>query len=403
MLTDQKVKALKPKEKQYKVSDEKGLYLLIKPNGSKYWRLKYRLSGKEKNLAIGVYPDVSLKNARLARYEAKKLIQLGIDPVQDKQEQKLKRLELSNNSFEVVAHEWVDKMSNHWSEGHTHRVLTSLEKDIFPSLGRKPINEITPPILLMALRKIENRGALEVAQRVMQRCGSVFTYGIATGICERNPASDLSGALITPKQGNYSALSKKELPTFLADLEKYEGHITTKLGLKLLIHTFVRTNELRGAKWGEFDIDAKQWIIPGARMKMKAEHIVPLSKQVIEILEQLKQINGRYEYVLAGIKDPRKPISANTLIYAIYRMGYHSRATAHGFRATASTILNEMGYNRDAIERQLAHVESNKVRAAYNRAEYLGERAIIMQDWSNLIENMTSGNNVIIGDFRKQV
>ena len=261
--------------------------------------------------------------------------------------------------------------------------------------------KLAPPILLKALRKIESRGALEVAQRVMQRCSSVFTYGIATGVCERNPAGDLSGALITPKQGNYNALSKKELPAFLADLEKYEGHITTKLGLKLLIHTFVRTNELRGAKWGEFDIDAKQWIIPGNRMKMKAEHIVPLSKQVIEILEQLKQVNGRYDYVLPGIKDPKKTISANTLIYAIYRMGYHSRATAHGFRATASTILNEMGYNRDAIERQLAHVESNKVRAAYNRAEYLEDRAIIMQDWSNLIESMTSGNNVIIGDFKR--
>lgn len=246
MLTDQKVKALKPKAKQYKVADEKGMFLLVQSNGKKYWRLKYRFAGKEKNLAIGVYPDVSLKQARLARDEAKKLLNDGLDPVQDKQEQKLKRLELSNNSFEVLAREWVDKMSNHWSEGHTHRVLTSLEKDIFPSLGHKPVNEITPPILLMALRKIESRGALEVAQRVMQRCGSVFTYGIATGVCERNPASDLSGALITPKQGNYNALSKKELPTFLLDLEKYEGHITTRLGLKLLIHTFVRTSELRG-------------------------------------------------------------------------------------------------------------------------------------------------------------
>ncbi|MEN8265344.1 MAG: integrase arm-type DNA-binding domain-containing protein [Nitrospirota bacterium] len=401
MLTDQKIRALKPKGTKYKVADEKGLYLLVKTNGGKYWRLKYRLSGKEKNLAIGVYPDISLKQARLARDEAKKLIQEGFDPVQDRQEQKLKRLELSNNSFEVVAREWVEKMRNQWSEGHTHRVLTSLEKDIFPSLGRKPINEITPPILLMALRKIESWGALEVAQRVMQRCSSVFTYGIATGVCVRNPAGDLSGALMTPKQGNYSALSKKELPAFLSELEKYEGHITTKLGLKLLINTFVRTNELRGAKWNEFDFDAKQWIIPGERMKMKAEHIIPLSKQVIEILEQLKQINGRYDFILPGIKDPRKPISANTLIYAIYRMGYHSRATAHGFRATASIILNEMGYNRDAIERQLAHVESNKVRAAYNRAEYLDERAIIMQDWSILIEKMTKGDSVVIGNFKK--
>ncbi|MCK5663672.1 MAG: integrase arm-type DNA-binding domain-containing protein, partial [Thiotrichaceae bacterium] len=347
MLTDQKIKALKPKEKQYKVSDEKGLYLLIKPNAGKYWRLKYRLSGKEKNLAIGVYPDVSLKNARLARDEAKKLIHLGIDPTQDKQEQKLKRLELSNNSYEVVVREWIEKKRTEWSKEHSEKVLRSFEQDVFPSLGRKPINEITPPILLLALRKIESRGALEVAQRALQRCGAVFAYGIAAGICERNPANDLKGALTTPKKENYKALSKKELPAFLSDLEKYEGHITTQLGLKLLIHTFVRTNELRGAKWGEFDFDAKQWIIPGDRMKMKAEHIVPLSKQAVEILEQLKLINGRYDFVLPGIKDPKKTISANTLIYAIYRMGYHSRATAHGFRATASTILNEMGYNHD--------------------------------------------------------
>jgi integrase len=376
--------------------------LLVKPNGGKYWRLKYRLAGKEKNLAIGVYPEFSLKNARLARDEAKKLIHAGFDPVQEKQEQKLKRLELANNSFEEVAREWVDKKSIQWSDDHTHRVLTSLEKDAFPALGRKPINDITPPILLMNLRKIEHRGALEVAQRVMQRCSAVFTYGIATGVCERNPASDLSGALIPPKQENYTALSKKDLPGFLLELEKYEGHITTQLGLKMLIHTFVRTKELRGAKWNEFDLDAKQWIIPAERMKMKSEHIVPLSKQVIEILNQLKHLNGLYDFVFPGIKDPKKTISSGTLIYAIYRLGYHSRATVHGFRATASTILNEMGYNHDAIERQLAHAESNKVRAAYNRAEYLEERKTIMQDWSNIIESMTAGNNVILGDFRRQ-
>ncbi len=401
MLTDQKVKALKPKEKQYKVSDEKGLYLLVKPNAGKYWRLKYRFAGKEKNLAIGVYPDVSLKQARLERDEAKKLIQANIDPVQDKQEQKLKRLELSNNSYEVVAREWIEKKRTQWSKVHSDKVLRSFEQDIFPPLGRKPINEITPPILLLALRKIESRGALEVAQRALQRCGAVFAYGISTGICERNPANDLKGALTTPKKENYKALNRKELPVFLSDLEKYDGEITVKLGLQLMVHTFVRTKELIGAVWSEFDLDAKQWVIPADRMKMKAEHIVPLSKQAIEILELLKQLNGRYEFVLAGINNPKKTISNNTLLYAVYRMGYHNRTTVHGFRATASTILNEMGYNHDAIERQLAHAESNKVRAAYNRAEYLPERTIIMQDWSNLIESMTNGNNVVLGDFKK--
>jgi len=401
MLTDQKVKALKPKEKQYKVSDEKGLYLLVKPNAGKYWRLKYRFAGKEKSLAIGVYPDVSLKQARLERDEAKKLIQANIDPVQDKQEQKLKRLELSNNSYEVVAREWIEKKRTQWSKVHSDKVLRSFEQDIFPPLGRKPINEITPPILLLALRKIESRGALEVAQRALQRCGAVFAYGISTGICERNPANDLKGALTTPKKENYKALNRKELPVFLSDLEKYDGEITVKLGLQLMVHTFVRTKELIGAVWSEFDLDAKQWVIPADRMKMKAEHIVPLSKQAIEILELLKQLNGRYEFVLAGINNPKKSISNNTLLYAVYRMGYHNRTTVHGFRATTSTILNEMGYNHDAIERQLAHAESNKVRAAYNRAEYLPERTVIMQDWSNLIESMTNGNNVVLGDFKR--
>lgn len=216
--------------------------------------MKYRLLGKEKNLAIGVYPDVSLKQARLTRDEAKKLIQSGIDPVQDKQEQKLKRQELSNNSYEVVAREWIGKKRAQWSKMHSDKVLRSFERDIFPPLGNKPINEITPPILLLAIRKIESRGALEVAQRALQRCGAVFAYGISIGRCERNPANDLKGALTTPKKENYKALSKKELPVFLSHLGEYDGHITVKLGLQLLIHTFVKTKELREAVWSEFDL-----------------------------------------------------------------------------------------------------------------------------------------------------
>jgi integrase len=276
-----------------------------------------------------------------------------------------------------------------------------LELDIFPSIGRKSINEITAPILLLTIRKIESRGVLETTSRLLQRCGAVFSYGIATGVCERNPANDLKGAIASPKATNYKSLSKKELPAFLSALSQYDGNITIKLGLQLLIHTFVRTGELRQAKWSEFDFDARQWLVPAERMKMGAELIVPLSSQVIDILNQLKEFNGNYEYVLAGIKDFRKPISNNTMLYAIYRLGYHSRATGHGFRATASTILNEMGYHTDAIERQLAHSERNKVKSAYNRAEYLPERKIIMRDWSNLIESMSSGNNVVIGDFKK--
>ncbi len=363
--------------------------------------MKFRFAGKEKTLAIGVYHTVSLKAARFARDEAKKLIHLDIDPVQDKHEQKLKRAELANNSFEVVAREWVVKKSSTWSAKHAKKVLRSLELDIFPSLGRKPISEITPPLLLLAIRKIETRGVLETTSRVLQRCSAVFRYGIATQVCKSNPANDLKGAIAAPKATNYKSLSKKELPAFLAALSKYDGNITIKLGLQLLIHTFVRTGELRQAKWSEFDFDAKQWLVPAERMKMGVELIVPLSSQVIDILKQLKEINGTYDYVLAGIKDYRKPISNNTMLYAIYRLGYHSRATGHGFRATASTILHEMGYHTDAIERQLAHSERNKVKAAYNSAEYLPKRKIIMRDWSNLIESMSSGNNVIIGEFKK--
>ncbi len=278
MLTDQKIKALKPKSKQYKVTDSAGMFLLVKSNGGKYWRMKYRFNGKEKTLAIGVYPTVSLKDARFARDEAKKLIHLGLDPVQDKQEQKLKRLELSKNSFEIVAREWIDKKSSQWTQKHAKKVLRSLELDIFPSLGRKSINDITPPILLLTIRKIESRDVLETTSRLLQRCGAVFSYGIATGVCERNPANDLKGAIASPKATNYKSLSKKELPAFLSALSKYDGNITIKLGLQLLIHTFVRTGELRQAKWSEFDL------VPAERMKMGAELIVPLSAQVIDIL-----------------------------------------------------------------------------------------------------------------------
>ena len=401
MLTDQKVKTVQPKDKQFKISDEKGLYLLVKPNGGKYWRLKYRLAGKEKVLSIGVYPDISLKQARRERDQAKELIRAGIDPVLDKQEQKLKKIGEAKNSFELVAREWMEKQRNRWSEDHAHRVMTSLEKDIFSALGHKPINEITAPLLLMALRKVESRGAHEVAQRLMQRCGAVFAYGIATGVCERNPAADLAGSLTPPKQKNYKALSKKDMPGFLSKLDQYQGHLQTKLALKLLIYTFVRTGELRGANWSEIDFDGAEWIIPAERMKMKTEHIVPLSRQAIEIFKQMQELNGRYDYVFTSIKDTRQPISSNTMIYALYRMGYHSRATVHGFRALASTTLNELGYHHDAIERQLAHAERNKVRAAYNRAEYLPERKKIMQDWANIVDSWAGDNKVIPGNFRQ--
>jgi integrase len=355
--------------------------------------LKYRFAGKEKVLALGVYPEVSASQARKKRDEARAKLREGIDPAGERRAEKHRKRIAAENTFEAVAREWLSKQKGKWVAGHARRVLDSLEANLFPGLGYRPIAEITPTELLYELRKIEKRGALEIASRVAQRAAAVFRYAIVTGRTDYNPAADLRGSLEAPKTRNHAALSAADLPEFLERLDTYDGEPTTKLALRLLLLTFVRTGELRGARWDEFDLDGPSptWRIPAERMKMKEEHIVPLSTQAVAALRELWKLTGDRALLFPNRNRPTAPMSENTVLYALYRMGYHSRATGHGFRATASTILNEMGYRPDVIERQLAHGERNKVRAAYNRAQYLAERRELMQGWADYLDAVASG------------
>ncbi|CAE6837421.1 tyrosine-type recombinase/integrase [Paraburkholderia aspalathi] len=400
-LTDTAVRNLKPSEKPYKLADGGGMYLHVLPSGAKYWRLAYRLYGKQKIFAIGVYPQVSLAEARQIRDEAKKLVKQGIDPVVERKQNIWRKSEEQATTFELIAREWHTTKRSSWTESHAKKIIKSLEADIFPKLGDRSITSISAPDLLAALRVIEARGALEIAGRVLQRCNAVFRYAVATGRAAFNPAAELRGALKTPERKHHAALAHGELPEFLNKLAGYDGDPQTRLGLLLMAHTFVRTGELRAATWPEFNLELAEWRIPAERMKMREEHIVPLSRQAVALLRELKAIGGGSEFVFPSGNGRRdKHISENTLLYALYRMGYHSRATGHGFRATASTILNEMGFHSDWIERQLAHAERNKVRAAYNRAQYLSERRQMMQRWSDYLDTVAVGKKIVISEFR---
>lgn len=394
LLSDRKCKELRPKAKPYKATDGGSMYLEVMPNGSKYWRMNYRFLGKPKRLAFGVYPFVSLKEARDKRTEAKKLLAEGIDPSEHK---KLKKLELINgyeNTFEVLAREWHENRNHAWQPKHAARILKRLETYIFPFIGSRPIKAVAAPELLAALRKVEERGNHEQAHRLMQTCGQVFRFAVATGRAERNLTSDLSGALKPVKSQNHAHLKEKELPAFLRELAvydtKYRGKTITRLAFQLLILTFVRSVEIRGAKWDEFDFEKAEWRIPAERMKVKSPHIVPLAKQSIQLLGQIKTLVGDNfgNFVFPSNHDPKQFMSENTFMRAIEVMGYKGRTTAHGFRSVASTILNESGFPPDVIERQLAHCERDQVRGAYNHAEYLKERHKMMIWWADYLEKV---------------
>ena len=387
MLTIRACDNFKPLEKPYKKFDGSGLYLEVMPlpSGAKYWRFKYAYLKTEKRISFGVYPEVSLAKARELRDAARLQVKEGKDPSVVKQENKRLAFKNGLNTFKALALDWHGTKLANWTPYTAKRQLKILENELFPSLANRPIAEITTPELLQVIRKVENRDALEVAKRTLQVCNQVFMFAAQTGLCEANPAANLKGALQTRKVEHYKYLRDDDLPEFVEKLETNSADLepTTILGMKLLALTFVRTIELRGAKWSEFNFDKNEWRIPAERMKMKVEHIVPLSTQALEVIAKLKTLNGNREYLFPNVKSPRRMMSENTILYALYRMGYHSRATGHGFRATASTILNEQGYNRDHIERQLAHGEGNAVRAAYNHAQYLPERRKMMQDWAN--------------------
>jgi integrase len=394
-LSDLEIRRAKPAEKAYKLFDEKALYLLVSTTGTKLWRLKYRFLGKEKLLALGEYPETTLAEARVKRDAARKILHNGADPMAERKREAREARIHHENTFEVLAREWHEYQKAKWTGDHAVTMLRRLERHLFPELGAWPIAEIEAPQLLEAMRAIERRaerrarGSNEIAHRMLQAAGQVFRYAVATGRARSDPAIHLRGALrAKEKTKNLAALSEAELPDFLKALAAYEGHPQTKLALRLLILTFLRTGELRGAHWDEFELEKAQWRIPAERMKMKAEHLVPLSTQAIEVVRELHRINDGRPFVFGNQADHEKPMSENTLIYALYRMGYHSRATVHGFRATASTILNEQGFRPDVIERQLAHTERNKVRAAYHRAEYLPERRRMMQHWADFLDEL---------------
>lgn len=391
-LSDKAIRQAKPKSKPYKLADGGGLFLLIQPSGSKWWRYKYRFGGKEKLLALGSYPETALMEARKRHLEAREALGRGVDPGEVKRDAKRVAAVKAGNHFEAVAREWLGQNSHQWSPLYAVDVQRRLENHVFPRLGHRLLVEITTPEILDVLRVIEKSGALDMAHRMTQVCGQVYRYAIITGRAERNPVTDLRGALKAPVRKHHAYIKATELPEFLEKLESYEGHPETKLALRFLMLTFVRTIELRGAEWQEIDLKKAEWRIPADRMKMKEEHIVPLSSQAVAVLEQLKKHTGNRQYLFPNQQKPSGFISENTILFALYRMGYHSRATGHGFRSTASTILNENGFLPDVIERQLAHGERNKVRAAYNHAQYLPERRKMMQWWADFIDQTAAKN-----------
>ena len=392
-LTDAKIRNAKPQAKPYKLTDGEGMFLLVHPNGGKYWRLKYRFAGRERILALGVYPEVSLGEARELRLMARKALAAKQDPGAVKQEARRKQILKSENTFEAIALEWHGKKEHEWTPRYAATLKFRFNRHIFSLLGKRPVADITAPEVLDMLRVVEKSGAVDLTQRLSALCGQIFSYAIATGRAERNPVPDLRGALKTPVRKHRAYLNADALPEFMQRLAAFDGERQTQLALKLILLTFVRTIELRGAQWKEFDLDKAEWRIPAERMKMRVQHIVPLSKQTVAVLHELKEITGHWTYAFPNRFKADTYISENTLLYALYRMDYHLKATVHGFRSTASTILNEHGFPADVIERQLAHDERNKVRAAYNHAQYLTERRKMMQWWADYLDKIAQKTN----------
>lgn len=396
-LTDLACKTAKLKERSYKLSDGGGLYLEVFPTGAKYWRMKYRFMGKEKRLAFGVYPDASIAQAREKREAARKMLAEGKDPSFVKKETILQQKIAHADSFEAVAKEWWGRQKNLWTDKYAATVLRRLENNLFPLVGKTPVAHLEAPELLNSLRIIERRGAYDMAHRCLQAAGQVFRYGIASGKCRRNPAADLEGALTPHKKRNFAAVKPAEIPGLIKAISTYgdKGRRITQIGLQLMALTFLRTVELIQTEWAEIDFENALISIPAKRMKMDDDHLVPLARQTIELLQELKQITGDSRYILPGT-DYGKHMSNNTLLFALHRLGYKGKMTGHGFRTVASTFLNEMGlFREDAIERQLSHRHRNEIRRIYNKAEYLPERRKMMQFWADHLDSVAQGGKVI--------
>ncbi|MEQ9998053.1 integrase [Pectobacterium odoriferum] len=402
-LNARQVETAKPKDKPYKMADGGGLYLLVKTNGSRYWRLKYRIDGKEKLLALGVYPDVSLAEARAKRDEARKGIAGGIDPLEVKKEQKVKREAQVKNTFQEIAIEWHNMKVKKWSAGYASDILEAFNKDVFPFIGQRPVADIKPLELLNVLKKMEDRGATEKAKKVRQRCGEVFRYAIVTGRAEYNPAPDLTSAMQGHESTHYPFLTIEELPAFFKALAGYSGSELVVLAARLMIITGVRTGELRGALWSEIDTKKALWEISAERMKMRRPHVIPLSTQALAIIEQIRAMTGNFPLLFPGRNDPSKTMSEASINQVFKRIGYTGRVTGHGFRHTMSTVLHEQGYNTAWIETQLAHVDKNAIRGTYNHAQYLDGRREMLQWYADYMDSLENGGNVVHGAFNRRL
>ncbi|EGY4503084.1 tyrosine-type recombinase/integrase [Salmonella enterica] len=387
-LTARQISTAKPTEKPYKLSDGGGLYLLVNPNGSRYWRMKYRYAGKEKLLSIGVYPDVTLAEARDKRTQAKRILAAGDDPSEVKQAEREAKNLAVNNSFELLALEWHEHKKPNWSSGYADDIMEYLRKDIFPYIGKKAITDIKPITMLSVLKKMEERGVLDKLKKTRQACRQIFTYAIITGRAEFNPVTDLAGALKTPKQQHFPHLMPTQIGPFIHAVNTYSGSKVTRIATLLLMYTSVRTIELRASEWTEFDLDSDLWQIPKERMKMRRPHLVPLSRQVKSLLLELKSITGWGKYVFPGRNDAHKPMSEASINQVIKRIGFAGKVTGHGFRHTMSTILHEKGFNSAWIEAQLAHADRNTIRGTYNHAQYLDGRRDMLQWYADYLDEL---------------
>jgi integrase len=387
-LTDTTLRNAKSKAKAYKIYAGEGLFLLVSPKGGKWWRFKFRVQGKEKQLSLGTYPDIGLKLARERCSQARKDMENGIDPALNRKAIKFAGPEDTTNSFEVVAREWLGKRSAIWAESHSSKIIRRLELDIFPWVGKRPIDEIKPPELLAALRRIENRGAVDTAHRALQNCGQIFRYAVATGRAERDCAADLRGALAPAKEGHFAAITEpKAIGSLLRAIDDYHGNVVTKCAMRLASLVFVRPGELRKAQWTEIDFKTSTWNIPAERMKMRTAHIVPLSIQAVEILQELHGLTGEGSYLFPSARTSKRPMSDNAILSAFRRMGIEKEEmTGHGFRAMARTVLDEVLHVRpDYIEHQLAHAVRDPNGRAYNRTAHLPERRKMMQQWADYL------------------
>jgi len=396
MLTETAVKQAKSKAKPYKLPDGHGLYLQVQPNGSKLWRLKYRIHGKEKLLAFGVYPGTSLKQARQQREDARKQLAQGIDPSQSRKDEKAASRAARGNSFTALAEAWYHRKAAEWAPTTAAKARTYLDRDLIPALGHRAMAEIRRRDLIEVLALIEQRGALDVAKKCREWLSGIFRYALVAEVIEMNPATDLNiVAAAAPAARHYPHLPESELPDLLHALDDYGGDPSTVRAIKLLLLTGCRPGELRGAPWDEVDLDTATWTIPATRMKMRRNHVIPLPEQAVELLREQTALTGHRALIFSNRDKPLLPISENTMGQALNRMGYRGRQTAHGFRHLISTALNERGYNRDWIERQLSHGDDNAIRAVYNKAEYVDQRREMMQTWADHLDALRRGADVV--------